>query len=121
MASDLASSFSAVGGASILTALIGWFTGRKIAAANARRLDAEADKLEAEASKDTIAVRVDFERVLNDRTKLIMDALQEQVSYLTKLVETQNAQLLAQTAQMHQMEIEIRDLRRALIDKVSPI
>jgi TolA-binding protein len=91
---------AALGGMSTITGLLTWWTTHRMALANIRKMDGEGLHTEVVRSAD-------FEQALNDRTTKLLDSLDRQITHLSAVVE-------AQTAQIHQMEAEIRDLRTAL-------
>lgn len=85
--------------------------------AEARNLNATADKTEAESDQISALRSADFERILNERTFRTWDILEAQIKHLTDLVESQSEQLTSQSRKMDHMEREIMDLRRALDDR----
>lgn len=113
--------WGALGGASLFTGVLGWWTSHRTAMANIRKIEAEAAQVESSRSAD-------FEKALNERSGRLMDLLEKQIEHLSELVETQTAQieaqseqiaaqtlqLAAQSDQIKHMDMEIARLRRAL-------
>lgn len=125
--SDLPSwtqTFVAIGGSSLLSGLLAWLTGHQMASANARKTNAEAARIEAETHNEALRVeasRVNFEETLNKRVTIVMESLGGQVKYLSELVETQSTKITEQSALIAQMDLEIKELRKALTSKTQDL
>jgi TolA-binding protein len=108
----------AIGGSSLLTGILGWWTSNRLAKANIRKIDVETklalSKAEAESNQTEANRSVDFEKALNERASRLLDSLEKQITDLTEIVTAQNKRLEDQSHQIQEMESEIRSLRVAL-------
>lgn len=107
-----------IGGSSLFTGILGWWTSASLAKANIRKLDYETKILAKKTENDTAQAEanrsVDFEKALNERASRLLDSLEKQIAHLSEIVETQNKQLQEQSVQIQGMELEIKNLRTAL-------
>lgn len=95
-----AGSAAAAGAAGIVTALIGYLTGRGVNKETARKIAAEADKLGAETDRAETDAEAALVAALNERIGLLIKGYEQRIEDLTN--------------EVHSLRAEIVSLRKAL-------
>jgi len=98
-----AGSAAAAGAAGIVTALIGYLTGRGVNKETARKIAAEADKLGAETDRAETDAEAALVAALNERIGLLIKGYEQRIEDLTN--------------EVHSLRAEIVSLRKALDER----